>query len=200
MPFVRGGWALAGLSMVGAVQDQGSPIAKVIQMVSELQTKVIGEGEAAQKEFDTFSEWCEDQSKTLSFEIKTGKAGVEELTATIEEETSHIAALKTKVGELADGIAKDEAELKAATEVRAAEHSDFVAEDKELVETIDTLERAMGILEREMAKGGASMMQLKSAGSVVQALGALVQASAINSADAARLTALVQSSQAADDD
>merc|ERR1719428_1538705 len=107
MPFVRGGWALAGLSMVGAVQDQGSPIAKVIQMVSELQTKVIGEGEAAQKEFDEFSEWCEEQSKNLSFEIKTGKSEVEELKATIEEETSHIAELTTKVEELAASISKN---------------------------------------------------------------------------------------------
>merc|ERR1712176_1611271 len=51
-----------------------------------------------------------------------------------------------------------------------------------------------------MAKGGASMMQLQSAGNVVQALSVLVQSSAINSADAAKLTALVQNSQTSDDE
>merc|ERR1719188_2294855 len=44
------------------------------------------------------------------------------------------------------------------------------------------------------------MMQMQSADNVVQVLGTLVQASSINSADASRLTALVQSSQAAQDD
>merc|ERR1719284_1439407 len=41
---------------------------------------------------------------------------------------------------------------------------------------------------------------LQSAGNIVEALGAMVQASAMSSADATRLTALVQSSQGSDDD
>jgi hypothetical protein len=50
-----------------------------------------------------------------------------------------------------------------------------------------------------MAKG-ASMMQLKNAGSIADALKVLVQGAALNSADASRLTALVQSSSEEDSD
>merc|ERR1719162_1011292 len=46
-----------------------------------------------------------------------------------------------------------------------------------------------------MAKSGASMLQLKNADSIAQALNVMVEASAMSSADANRLTALVQSSQ-----
>merc|ERR1719238_2416798 len=182
-----------------AFAEEGSPIAKVIQMISDLQSKVIGEGEVAQKEYDEFSEWCEEQSKNLQFDIKTGKATVDELKATIESETAKIAELTTEIEELAAAISKDEAELKAATKVRAKENADFVAEEKELLDTIDTLSRALQILEREMAKG-ASMMQLKNAGSITEALRVLVQGAGLNSADASRLTALVQSSSEDDDD
>merc|ERR1719420_893531 len=56
------------------------------------------------------------------------------------------------------------------------------------------LQRAISILEKEMSKG-ASMLQLQRAGSVVEALKAMVQASAFSAADASRLTALLQSSQ-----
>jgi len=56
-----------------------------------LQAKVIGEGEEAQKAYDEYSEWCEDRSTNLGFEIKTGKANVAELQATIEADTSRIA-------------------------------------------------------------------------------------------------------------
>merc|ERR1719454_599915 len=189
--------SMVGLTALAAfapvVAEEGSPIAKVIQMISDLQAKVIGEGEVSQKEYDEFSEWCEEQSKNLQFEIKTGTSTVEELKATVESETAKIAELSTEIEELAADISKDEAELKAATEVRAKENADFVAEEKELTDTIDTLSRALQILEREMAKG-ASMMQLKNAGSVVEALKVLVQGASLNSADAPRLTALVQSS------
>merc|ERR1719502_2074012 len=57
------------------------------------------------------------------------------------------------------------------------------------------LERATSILSREMAKSGASMLQLKSATDITQALSVMVQASAFSSADASRLTALVQTQQ-----
>merc|ERR1719238_485154 len=180
-----------------AFAEEGSPIAKVIQMISDLQSKVIGEGEVAQKEYDEFSEWCEEQSKNFQFAIKTGKSTVEELKATIESETAKIAELTTEIEELAADISKDEAELKAATDVRAKENADFVAEEKELTDTIDTLSRALQILEREMAKG-ASMAQLKNAGSITEALKVLVEGASLNSADASRLTALVQSSSDAD--
>merc|ERR1719243_561554 len=57
------------------------------------------------------------------------------------------------------------------------------------------LERATSILSKEMAKSGsASMLQLKSATSITEALSAMVQASVLSSADATRLTALVQTS------
>merc|ERR1719463_103377 len=50
-----------------------------------------------------------------------------------------------------------------------------------------------------MAKSGASMLQLKSASSLTQALNVMVQASVLSSADASRLTALVQTEQESDD-
>merc|ERR1719253_1696637 len=50
-----------------------------------------------------------------------------------------------------------------------------------------------------MAKGSASMLQLKSAKSITEALNVMVQASVFSSADASRLTALVQSTNEDED-
>merc|ERR1719271_2145793 len=61
------------------------------------------------------------------------------------------------------------------------------------------LERATSILSKEMAKSGASMLQLKSATSITDALSVMVQASVFSSADASRLTALVQTEQSDSD-
>jgi len=182
---------LVALNAAHAASAAATPIAKVLSMISELQAKVIGEGEVAQKEYAEFAEWCEDRSSNLGFEIKTGKADVNTLEGVISKETSTINALNTKVDELAAELAQDEADLKAATHIRAAEQGTFAASEADLMETIDMLGRAALIIEREM-KGGASMLQLQGAQSIAQALGVLVHASLFSTSDASKLTALVQ--------
>merc|ERR1719310_2376155 len=61
------------------------------------------------------------------------------------------------------------------------------------------LERATSILSKEMAKSGAAMLQLKSATSITDAFSVMVQASVLSSADASRLTALVQTNSEDED-
>merc|ERR1719313_1945207 len=75
-------------------------------------------------------------------------AEIAELTATIASTTDEIADLSGK-------IAADESELKDATLIRAKEAGEFATNEADLVETIDTLSRAISILEREMAKNPA---------------------------------------------
>merc|ERR1719272_411268 len=195
-------FTLAFTANAGAasVQSDTNPMAKVVEMISDLQQKIIGEGDAAQKVFDEFGEWCEEESKNLGFEIKTAKAEAEDLQAVIDKETTDINGADEKIGELTGSIATDEADVKAATAIRDKEHADFSAEEKDLIDTVDTLERAISIIEREMQKGGASLMQLQNAKSVADSMRILVAASAISSGDASRLNALVQTQQDSNDD
>lgn len=106
--------------------------------------------------------------------------------------------MDTKIDVLSGDIATDEADLKAATEIRDKEAADFAAEEKELSTVIDMLQRAIAVLEKEL--GGASLMQVKSANSLADALAVMVKASSINSMDAAGITAFMQSSSSDDDD
>jgi len=183
--------------LASAAANEVNPIEKVVQMMSDLQTKIIGEGEACQKTYEEFAEWCEDRSKELGFEIKTGVAQAGDLTATIDKETANADALTTKIDELSSSIATDEADLKAATEIREKEAAAFAAEEKELTSVIDMLQRAVAVLEKEL--GGASLMQVKSAGNLVDALAVMVKASSINSMDAAGITSFMQSTTDDDD-
>merc|ERR1719482_1347122 len=96
-------------------------IAKVLGMIDDLEAKIIEEGKTAQSEYDEYAEWCEDTSKDLMYEIKTGKATVEELTATITEESANIEAADTKIEELVASIATAEKELAEATAIREKE-------------------------------------------------------------------------------
>jgi hypothetical protein len=119
------------------------------------------------------------------------------LKAHIAEEKAIQSELSSKIEELAAGLATAAADLKAASGIRATEASDFAAEETELIDVVDTLKRAIRVLSRG---GGAALVQMKNAGNVVDALAAMVQASMFSSADASKLTALVQSTQQTDDD
>jgi len=177
-----------------------NPIEKVLQMISDLQAKVIAEGADSQKVYDAFAESCEDRAQQLGFQIKTGKSQVGELTSSIESNVASITALGSKIEETSSDISSAEADLKAATGIRKKEAADFAAEEKELKEVVDSLERAVSILTKEMAKSGASMLQLKSASSITQAFTVMVDAAAMSADDASKLTALVQTQQGAQDE
>merc|ERR1719265_3144646 len=156
---------------VNAASSQANPIEKVVQMLGDLQQKIIGEGQAAQAVYDEFAEWCEEESKTLQFEIKTGKAEAEELNAVIEKAKSDISGFEEKIESLSSTLSTDEADLKAATDIREKEHELFITEEADLVDTVDILERAIGILEREMAKNpAAALVQLQSVKDLASAL------------------------------
>merc|ERR1740121_2150740 len=139
---------------------------------------------------------CKDKSKDLGFAIETGNREIEGLNAAIAKEDSKSGELSAKVEELVKSIAEAANNLAEAEKVRASAAADFGAEEKELLSLINTLERAVGILEKELngASSSAAMLQVKNAKGLTQALQAMVEASMMGSADAARLTALAQTS------
>jgi len=170
-------------------------MSKVFQMLADLQAKIVAEGKEAQQVYDEFTAWCQDRSKNVELEIKAGQGEVADLSATIEKQSANILGSSTKIEELSGSISTDEAALKAATAMRASDKATFAAEEKETSEVIGTLERAVAVLNREALKGGASMLQLKGAEDIAQAMDAMVRASMLTSADSSRLTALVQNIQ-----
>lgn len=187
--------SVVAVAAVQAAANEVNPIQKVIQMMSDLQAKIIKEGEESQAVFGQFSEWCEDTAKQTKYEIKTAKELSEELKATISKSSADMETLSSQIEDLVAAVSADEKDLKAATDVRKRENDDFVAEEKQLASDVNTIQRAVTILEKENG-GAASMLQTKNAHSVAEALTAMVQATSLQSADAARLTSLLQ----ADDD
>ena len=137
-----------------------NPLSKVFELMDELTSKIKAEGVAEAKAYKEYFDWCDDTSKNAQFEIKTATSEKEELEATIGELTSSISASTTKIEELSAAIASDTKELSEATAIREKEVADFEKAEGELVDTVDTLDRAVAILEREMAKSPGSFAQI----------------------------------------
>jgi len=170
-----------------------SPIEKIIQLLGDLEAKIIKDGEETQKLYEEFTDFCKDTSKDTQFELKTSKSDAERFAATVADKEAEISALETKIGELSTTIATNSKDLEAATAIRKKEKADYDTADAELAETVDMLRRAIAILEKEMSKTG--FLQTSSMSKVKDALSALVMAEGVrgvSGADAAKLAALLQ--------
>jgi len=152
--------ALFALAVVGTQANESNPLGKVIQLMDDTAAKIKADGVAEAKAYKEYFEWCDDAAKNSNFEIKTASAKKEKLESSIAKGTSDIEVATSKIEDLAASIAEDDEELKSATAVREKEAADFAKAESELVDAVDTLDRAIGILEREMAKNPAAFAQI----------------------------------------
>merc|ERR1719213_1309335 len=133
-----------------------NPLGKVMELMDSLTAKITAEGEEEAKAFKEYYEWCDNAAANLHNEIKNGGKKKEELEAAIGKATAEIEACSGKIEDLSASISADEKELKEATAVREKEVATFEKSEQELTDAIDSLDRAVGILQKEMAKNPAS--------------------------------------------
>merc|ERR1719321_893529 len=171
-------------------------------MLSALEGKVMKDGENEQKVYEEYFEWCDDASKEKKFEVETATTKKNKLEATIKKAVSDIDDYNELIKEKAASIATDEKDLEDATVIREKENKDFQAAEAELMEAVDMLERAAGIIEREM-KGSALMqtqVDTSNLNGFVQALSTIIDATSMQTQDKQTLLALVQHQQGTEDD
>merc|ERR550534_256047 len=122
--------------------------------------------------------------------------------AKIAELTSSITVAVSKIEELVAAIAADDAELKNATTMRKKENAEFTKNEAELMDALDTLERAIAILTKEMEKNPAALAQIDTSSTqrLLQTLNAVIDAAGFAGADRTKLVALIQSQQGSQSD
>jgi len=190
-------------SSVASVRAAVNPMQKVLQLVSKMQQEVIGDGEVQQKAYKEFAKMCQQRSQELQHEIKLASSEVEDMKATSDKATDDEGEADTQIEELTASLSNCEADLKAATLIRAKEFAEFQESQKDMIDTVSQMERAIFILEKQkqgstsFAQEPSSAVNLQQQRSIAltQALSAIVDASFINSADASSLAAFLQTSE-----
>merc|ERR1719486_107706 len=185
-----------------AFAGSSNPLGTVLSLIDELAAKITAEGEKEAKAYKEYVEWCDDAAANVKYEIKTASSKKQQLEATIAKATDDSSSSASKVEDLAAAIAADGTELKDATTVREKEAADFAASEAELVESVDVLGRAIGIIEREMSKNPALLQQVNSGdmGKLLKSLSTVIDAAAFSVSDRDRLVALVQNRQGETDE
>merc|ERR1719311_378402 len=122
--------------------------------------------------------------------------------ATIAKAKSDQEDAAEMIAKLIADIAQDEKDLADATLIREKENADFKAAEGELMEGIDMLERAIGIIERNM-KGSALLQQpidTKNVESLLKGVSVIIDAAAFSGDDKKKLLGLIQNMQGEEND
>merc|ERR1719158_1547971 len=150
-------FAVLCLVLVAASEAATSPVDKVVELITELKSKIEADGKAEQKVYDKFACWCEKTTARKAGNIEEAKTSVEELTQLILELKGKKATLTAEVKQLEKDIASNEASQKEATGLREKENTDYATMRSQSEQTIGALEHAIKTLTG--AGEGASALQ-----------------------------------------
>lgn len=180
-----------------------NPVIKVLEMLATTEKKVIADGKAATMTYTKFEYWCKGTSKKLHFEIKTGKRQKKDQLAVIAAQSARMASKKTQQLALTTSYSADQAALKKATELRKTENKAFLVVEKTLKDSVSTIERTLGIMQRGLRGKRPSLLQVQhamsSATELEKVLSELMDASELTDADTERLSYLALRQEDKDD-
>merc|ERR1719185_43244 len=119
--------------------------------MKDMQAQLEKEGEEDQEVYEKVTCWCETNDKDKTTAISDAESRITELTSTIEEATATSARLNTEIKNLATEIAKNQAALAKATELRKKELAEFNAEEKDVLQSIGALKSVVTVLGKHNA-------------------------------------------------
>jgi len=174
---------------------------KTVQLIGRLQKRVTRDGDQEDAAYNKYRRWCDESSGAKQNEVKALLKEKARLEANIElAETSEKASI-VKIDELSAGASKAERKLEVFASDRKEEMANFHSTEEALMEALGTIDRALGLLKKEMQAGAsASLLQatLDTPGleGALMALGAVVDAAGGPEGERVQLLAsLLQSQQ-----
>jgi chromosome segregation ATPase len=168
-----------------------SPVQKVIELLDDLKSKVENDLANEEKMMEEFTQWCDETANEKEDAITSSKRTIQDLSAAIEDASAGIQTLTSTIDELTGKISTSEGDLKKATSIREGEQKDFVAAEKELVDTVDSLSRATSVLKKNLGFLQSGRVA-KNLGLLASGLSKVVEASWVTAHQKAVLQSLIQ--------
>lgn len=137
-----------------AAPPASRPITKVVRLLEDMRNTLDKEHKTDQELHEKMDCWCNTNKKEKTAAILAAQRRIENLNAVIEETAAKSGVLKQAITHLEAEIAKNQDSLATAQELRLKEQGAFEGEEKDILETIDALTQAVGILGKVHGEGG----------------------------------------------
>jgi len=145
---------------------------KAVTLLEKLQQKVMEEGQAEAKTYDTFACWCKDGQREKTKANKENKDQKDSLTAAINKLATGRKADDKTISELEDDIKDLDKDMEDEEKDNAKEVKKYLEKAADLSDAIDSIEGALKALKSSQP----SLLQLRSASNAVQTALAMADA------------------------
>jgi predicted nucleic acid-binding Zn-ribbon protein len=149
--------ALLGLAAAKGDDDR-TPVERVVNMLSDLQAKIVSDGKSEEQIYNKYACWCETTTKRKASDITQAENDLRALGQQILKLKGKIATRAAEIKELSDKIEKNEEEQEGATAMRQKRNAKYMAMQAETKQAIAALEQAIGVL-----VGGTKLLQTDAA-------------------------------------
>jgi len=186
------------LALVGAAGI--SPVQKVISMIDEFAAKVQKDVDVSSKQFESDAQFCDDESVAKTHAIKDTSEQIESLSADIESQKAKLIEFGSNIEDASGRISDTEGELYKATTQRTGENKDFLANEKEILKTVETLDGATATLRKTLALTQMTPASKENLDKQLGALSQLVEASFVTHAQRTKVKAFLQARAESEDE
>jgi len=123
----------------------GSPITKVINLLTALRDKVEADSHREMETYAQFQDWCALENQASSRTIADAKQAIEELEAEVKSLDTERLELKADVEKLVMQISEKERDIEREKKDRKEDHAEFDEADKSYGTSLDEIKRAIAI-------------------------------------------------------
>lgn len=128
--------------------DKNRPVSRVIELLKNMQTELEQDQKNDEEIYDKVACWCKKNNREKTQSIKEARAAIKQLTAKIESLTAQTSRLTTEIADLNKEIGSNRQALDKAQTLRTKQLAEFNAEDKDLVQSIQSLKSAIVVLSK----------------------------------------------------
>merc|ERR1719324_256748 len=130
-------------------KSEVTPVQKVIQLMEGMLEKGKKEKHDEQVQFAAYKQFCDDTTVEKKRAIAEANERIEVLKADIQKDIADAKRLTKEIAELDEDISIWAGDMKAATNVREIEKTDYDATHKDYSESVDALQRAIAVLKKQ---------------------------------------------------
>ena len=122
---------------------------QVIGLLHDLHTKVAADAAVEIEAFNAYAEVCNEQAQDDDHQQETLTASNAPTNAAIEDFAAKTESVAADISSLASQLALADSDLTAASAVTGKQAKDFSKSEAELLDVVDTLQRAISIILKE---------------------------------------------------
>jgi len=152
--------------------QQAEPVTKIVDTLQNVFANLNEEHKSDETTYKKFYDWCQGNFVTRKNEHQRFKTGVSELQSKLQVQQAQNKQLKDEAGQLEEEVKQTKEAIAEATSMRQQEHQDYLREESNFAQVLQSLNRGVDVLQSSTSKQALlqvtnSLQQLASQSAVV---------------------------------